>query len=222
VWLRVNSGPRRLEEVRALAGIPTLRGLVLAKTEDAEDVRGVADLLSSLGDEKTLLMPLIESPAAVLDATAIARAPRVHQLQIGEVDLAGELGFEPGDDESELWGIRTMIVLASAAAALHPPVGPVSRLIADTDAFLASTRRVRRQGFMGRACIHPAQVALVHDVFNPTEDEVADAASVVELLRTAEASGTGVVLDGTGRMVDPAVLKNAEMTLALAAKERGW
>ncbi|MET1374903.1 aldolase/citrate lyase family protein, partial [Staphylococcus aureus] len=35
-WVRVNDGPRRSQEVDALAGQPALTGLVLAKVRDAE------------------------------------------------------------------------------------------------------------------------------------------------------------------------------------------
>lgn len=216
LWVRVNSGPLREVDVEALADIPQLTGIILAKVEDAEDVIATGELLAAAGDTTTLLMPLIETASAVLAAHAIASAPRVHQLQIGEVDLTGETGIIPGEDESELAGIRTMIVLASTAAKINPPVGPVSRITSDMDAFEISTQRARRQGFMGRACIHPAQVPVAHAVFTPSDVEVAEAQSVIRLVEAAEAQGSGVVLDEAGRMVDPAVLHAAHRTLALA------
>ena len=140
----------------------------------------------------------------------------MQRLQIGEVDLTGELGVTPGADEVELVGIRTQVVLASAAAGIAPPVGPVSRITADPAALAVSTRRLRRLGFVGRACIHPAQIPVVHEVFTPTADEVEQARAVIALLDRAEAHGSGVVLDAEGRMVDAAVLHAARRTLALA------
>lgn len=217
LWVRVNSGPLRAVDVRALAGIPQLTGIILAKVEDADDVVSTGHLLAAAGDTTTLLMPLIETAAAVLSAREIASAPRVHQLQIGEVDLTGETGVIPGEDEMELAGIRTLIVLASAAAGINPPVGPVSRITHDMAAFEVSTQRVRRLGFMGRACIHPAQLPVAHLVFTPTAEEVTEARSVINLVELAEARGSGVVLDDAGRMVDPAVLHAARRTIALAA-----
>lgn len=216
LWVRVNSGDLRAVDVQALAGIAALTGIVLAKVEDAADVARTASLLADAGDTSTLLMPLIETAAAVLSAHEIASAPRVHQLQIGEVDLTGETGIIPGEDEAELAGLRTLIVLASTAAGINPPVGPVSRITADLAAFEVSTQRVQRQGFMGRACIHPAQLPVAHEVFTPTADDVAEAESVIALVDAAEAEGSGVVLDADGRLVDPAVLHAARRTLALA------
>ena len=196
-----------------------MTGLILAKVEGAAEVAAVAALLDERGDRDTLLMPMIETSSALLDAREIARGPRVHLLQVGEVDLAGEMALLPGDDEAELAGVRTLVVLASKASGLESPVGPVSRITRDLDAFRRSTELVRRQGFMGRACIHPAQVDVVHQVFTPTAEEVAEARAVLELVAQAEAEQSGVVLDSAGRLVDAAVLHSARRVLALA--ERG-
>ncbi|MFS3126865.1 HpcH/HpaI aldolase/citrate lyase family protein [Nocardioides sp. Bht2] len=221
IWVRINSGSRRRQEVRALAGVAALRGLAVAKAESEVELAEIDAELSAAGDHETLLMPLLESAAAVLAAPALAASARVCQLQIGEVDLAGDVGLEPGSDEAELAPLRAMAVLASAAAGIQPPPAPVSVITKDPDAFLTSTRQARRQGFVGRCCIHPAQVALVHEVFAPTEAEVAEAESVIALLAKAEAEGSGVVLDAAGRMIDAAVLRRARKILALHAQAVG-
>jgi citrate lyase subunit beta/citryl-CoA lyase len=218
LWVRVNSGALREADVAALAGCEALTGLVLAKAEDADEVGRVAALLTEHGDTTTRLSPLLETGAAILDAPAIARQERVHSRQIGEVDLAGDLGLEPGPDEAELAPARALVVMASAAAGLATPPGPVSPITRDLDAYRESTQRVRRQGFLGRACIHPAQVQVVHEVFNPTEAEVARAREVLELVDRAEARGAGVILDDAGRMIDPAVTRAAHRVLALAER----
>lgn len=218
VWVRVNPGPLREADVAALAGLPGLAGIALAKAESPADVEAVAAQLEAAGDTTTRLMPVVESAVAVLGAGAIAAGPRVHQMQIGEVDLAGDTGITPGEDEVELLAMRSMVVLASVAARIAPPVGPVSRITADPEALRRSTERVQRLGFVGRACIHPAQVPVVHDVFTPAGDEVEEARTVLRLLAEAEAAGSAVVLDAQGRLVDPAVLAGAQRTLALASR----
>ncbi|HZJ07400.1 MAG TPA: CoA ester lyase [Nocardioidaceae bacterium] len=218
LWVRINHDPLRLSDASALANIPAVTGLILAKVEGPGEVVAVGKLLDGLGDHDTLLMPMIETAKAVLSAAMIATRPRVHQLQIGEVDLTGETGIAPGHDESELASIRTMIVLASAAAQINPPLGAVSRITTDLPALEESTQRLRRQGFVGRACIHPAQIPVVHEVFTPSEDEVAEAESVIQYFAAREAEGRGVVLDSTGRLIDIAVLRGARKTLALVSK----
>lgn len=216
LWVRVNPGPRRLPEVRALAGQAALTGIVLAKTENAAEVATVAAATGA-----KLLMPMVETPGAVLDARALAACPRVRQLQIGEVDLAGEARLDVSEDETELAPYRALVVLGSAAAGIAPPPGPVSRDVRDLDRFAASTRRLLRQGFHGRACIHPAQVALVHDLMVPSPAQVAEAHETLALLADAESRGSGVVVDGNGRLVDTAVLHSARTVLSLADRARG-
>ncbi|MFB4309455.1 HpcH/HpaI aldolase/citrate lyase family protein [Actinomadura sp. GTD37] len=218
LWVRVNGGAAGDADVRALAGLPALTGLVLAKAGDAEHVAAVAGLLSGLGDTTTLLMPLLETAGAVLDVRGIARAPRVHRLQIGEVDLAADTGIDPGPDETELLFARSMTVLASADAGLHPPVGPVSAVTADPAALAESTERVRRQGFVGRACIHPAQIPVVHAAFTPSARQIAGAEDVLARFEAAAAAGSGVVLDAEGRLIDAAVIRLARRTLATAGR----
>lgn len=216
IWVRVNSGPLGETDLRALAGLPALTGVVLAKIQTAAEVAAAADLLAAAGDHDTRLMPMVETAAALLDSTAIASQERVYQLQIGEVDLAGELGLEPGADDAELAPIRSQVVVASAAAGCHPPVGPVSTITADPVALADSTRRLRRQGFAGRACIHPNQLPVVHQTYTPTVAEVHAARAVIALLDQTTAAGSGVVLDEGGRLVDAAVLRSAHRVLALA------
>jgi citrate lyase subunit beta/citryl-CoA lyase len=107
-------------------------------------------------------------------------------------------------------------VLASAAAGIDPPVGPVSTNFRDLDALRTSTEALARLGYVGRACIHPAQAAVVNEVFTPSEESVASARALVEAYDAAVAAGQGVFTDESGRMVDLAVVRQARRTLSLA------
>lgn len=218
VWVRINPGELMGADARALAGIPTLTGIALAKCDTVDELIAVDAILTAQGDASTRLMPLIETPRAVLGAEAIAAGPRVHQLQIGEVDLAAELGITTDDDAAEMAPYRAQVVLASAAAGIAPPVGAVSRITADPDQLGRSTAALKRQGFIGRACIHPAQIPVVHECFTPTPEEVAEAREVLAVLEDTETRGSGVALDNAGRLIDLAVLRGARNTLALAAR----
>lgn len=213
IWVRVNSGERREEDVRALARWPALTGICLAKVDGPDELVEIAGLLDSLGSPARLV-PLLESATAVLDARRIAAAPRVSRLQVGEADLSAELGVRMGEDERELLWVRSQIVLVSAAAGLDPPLGPVSTEFRDLDRLRISSAALRRLGYAGRACIHPAQLAIVHEVFTPSVEEVERARDVVR--RFEAAASSGVVLDADGRMVDEAVVHQARRTLATA------
>ena len=219
VWVRVNPPPR-LEADLAAVVQPGVVGICVPKVGSADDLRLLGDRLDELEPAAGLLpgsvrvMPLLESAAAVLDARAVAAAPRVAQVAIGEVDLQSELGLEPGHDERELLAARSHVVLASSAAGVGAPMGSVSTEFRDLDRFRRSTEALRRLGFGSRAAIHPAQVLVINEVFTPSEEEVAAAARLVEQHEAATREGTGAFVDDAGRMVDEAVVRSARRTLA--------
>jgi citrate lyase subunit beta/citryl-CoA lyase len=221
VWVRINPGSAGNEDAAAVVG-PRLTGVMAAKTESATDIVSLdaallrAEAASGLPAGQMAVVPLLESAAAVLAAAEIARAPRVRRLQVGEADLKADIGVTPADAELELLHVRSHIVLVSAACGLEPPVGPVSTNFRDLERLRASTRALARLGFVGRACIHPAQIPVVNDVFTPTPAEVERARALIARFDRAVAEGDGVVLDDTGRMVDEAVVRQAHRLLARA------
>ncbi|MEC3957736.1 CoA ester lyase [Nocardia sp. CDC153] len=217
VWVRVN--PEDVEaDLRAVA-LPAVTAVCLAKTDAPRQVRAAAAILDACepGPARIEICPLLESAAAILDARAIAAAPRVARLQLGEADLCADTGIEPGADRGELLAVRTQVVLASAAAGIAPPLGPVSTDFRDLDALRGSTESLARLGFQGRACIHPAQVPVVNAVFTPTEAEVVRARDLVSRFDSAPG---GIVFDERGRMVDRAVVRRARRLLAELSDER--
>ncbi|MGH2828863.1 MAG: HpcH/HpaI aldolase/citrate lyase family protein, partial [Actinomycetota bacterium] len=206
VWVRVNGGELLIEDARAVAGAP-VDGIYVPKAT----VESLERMDAILDARDVPLTALVESAAGVLEARDIAAHPRVARLAIGEADLCGELGIVSGDDAREMIPMRMQVVLASAAAGLEPPVGPVSTDFRDLDALRASTESIRRMGFGGRAAIHPAQVAPINDAFTPSEEEVAAAR---RLLERFEAAGGGVTTGEDGRMIDEAFVRAARRTLA--------
>jgi citrate lyase subunit beta / citryl-CoA lyase len=213
IWVRINPGPRGLEDLGAVA-VPAVTGVCVAK---AETRVGLAAIDAALVEAPWIaLSPILESAAAVLGARALADLPRVVRLQLGEADLRADLGVDPGPEELELLWARSQVVLASAAAGIGPPLGPVSTEIRDLAALRRSTEALRRLGFHGRACVHPAQLPAVNEVFTPSAEELARARALVERF---ERSSSGVVLDERGRMVDEAVIRQARRVLATHAAE---
>lgn len=221
IWVRVNPGPLGVEDVAAVVA-PGLRGVMVAKAESRADLDAIDDELGKAEAREGLdagsvgVVPLLESAAAVLEARAIAAAPRVVRLQVGEADLAADLGLGEDADDADWAPIRSQVVLVSAAAGISAPVAPVSTDFRDLERFAASTRALARRGYVGRACIHPAQVGVVNDVFTPSEDSLARARALVEVFDQAVAEGRGVVVGPDGRMVDEAVVRRARSVIALA------
>lgn len=209
IWVRVNR--RQPAEVLALAGCARLTGLCLAKVESADEIDAV-----HVAAPRLRLAPLIESATGLVHLDAIAAAPAVAWLHLGEIDLAADLRITPRDG-SELDPYRAMVVLASRRAGLPPPPAPVSPELRNMEAFGASTQRMLDRGFQGRACIHPDQVAVVNSLCTP------DAATVErarKLLAAAE-QADGAFRGADGQMVDAALLRRASQLLAAFRCERG-
>lgn len=204
-WVRVNAPPYLEEDLAAVVGLPSLAGIVVAKSDDA-------DLLGQLPTHLPL-QPLIESARALAALSAIASTAGVERLQLGEADLSADLGTSFDHADYVLGPVRLQIVVTSAAAGIEPPVGPVSTNFRDLEAFERSTVALAQLGFGSRAVIHPAQVEVVNRVFTPSPADVDAANNVLQL---AVESSTGIFLDPDGRMVDEAVLRSARRVLGRA------
>lgn len=155
---------------------------------------------------------LVESATGVMDLVALSRHPAVERLALGEADLRADLGLGEHADHA-LWPIRTQLVVASRAAQLEPPVGPVATDWKDLESLRRTSVLLRAAGFGGRSAIHPDQVATIAGVFRPSPDEVAAARRIIEIHEAAVASGHGVSIDDRGRMIDEAVVRSARRVL---------
>ena len=228
--VRINWGDLGIEDLRTL--IPccgsNIAAVYVPKVSTVDELvrvdaeLGVLERRSGLAPGSVTVVALLETARGILDARLIAEAPRVRRLAIGEADLCADLGIEltPGD-EREMLTARAALVLASAAAGIEPPVGPVSTDFRDLDALRTSTEHLRRMGFRGRSCIHPAQVGIVNEVFTPTGPEVERAERLVRLYDRAVAAGQGVIADDDAKMIDEAVVRTARRVVAQHAHLNG-
>jgi len=194
------------DQVADLAALTEISpAVMLAKAESASDVEAVTATLGP-GAE---VVALVESARGLFDASAIAAAPGVRRMALGNVDLASELGVEP-DDRTALLAARSMLVLASSAAGLTGPVDGVTTIIDHVDLIRSDAGHAASMGFRGKLCIHPRQVAAAVEGFAPTAAQVAWAERV---LATGSRSGARAV---DGAMVDRPVEVRARDVLRRA------
>ena len=175
---------------------------MIAKAESPEIVWKVA------AATEAPVIPLIETAVGVLNAPRIAATPGVARVAFGAIDFAAELGVDP-DDREALLNARSTLVLASAAARVASPVDGVTTALRDAEKLTDDVGYAARIGLRGKLCIHPSQVAAVHDRLAPTDDQVAWARRIVDATR---ADGSAVAVDG--HMVDPPVVARAQQILA--------
>lgn len=185
-----------------------LAGVFIAKAETREHVESAAKIGLPIG-------LFVETARAVLSLESLVDHPLVRTIHLGEADLAADTGLRPGRDDAELAWARSRVVFVSAAARLEPPVAPVSTEVNDMEDFRMSTERTARQGFLGRACIHPRQVTVANRVFTPSAAEVESArALLAQFAQSVEIGRGALIVDG--KMVDEAVVRAARRIVASA------
>ena len=178
-----------------------LLGIMLPKTETADEVEAVSRLLG------VPVIPLLETAAGVVNANEIARAEGVSRLAFGAVDFARDLdATEPAVFDFA----RAQIVMASRAAGLDAPIDSPCVSIDDASVISAESHRAAGFGFTGKMCIHPKQIAHVAAGFAPTEQQIAWAQRVVAL------DGGAAQLDG--EMIDKPVVDRAKRILERGGK----
>ena len=212
VWVRINPGAERELDVRAVAGCagahrPRGRQDRVGRRSWSSSTRCSPSWARTCGSSRCW-----RAPTRSCRARDIAAAPRVQRLQIGEADLRADVGVTAGPDERELLFARARSSSPRPRPGIAPPIAPVSAEFRDLDAFRASTEAAARLGFVGRACIHPAQVAVVNEVFTPSAEQVEKATALLARFDGADAVG----VDDDGHFVDEAVLRQARLVLARA------
>ena len=213
IWVRVNNRPELLEdELAAVGGLARLTGISLPKVEDV----GVLDRIDEMLPDRVGVLSLIESASGVTAAHDIATHRRVQRLGLGEADLIADMKMNPGPDRVELISIRVNLVVASAAAKIDQPVGPVFVDIGDEQGLERSSEQLRRLGFGGRSAVHPNQLDIINRVFTPTVLEVEQAEHLVRSVAEHAERGKALFVDDQGKMVDEAVVRSARHVIDVA------
>src|SRR5439155_11249061 len=219
IWVRVHpsSSPQMPEDLASLP-LHQVDAVVLPKVGGAHDLVACRTaILAAKGPPDLPLVPIIESAAGVLNVTDIARSAEVLCLAFGRFDLSADLGIDPDAGSPALATARAAIVLASAAAGLHPGLDSPWLNIQDLEGLRTAALRARSDGFGGMLIIHPSHVETVNQVFSPTADEVTWARGIVASAGEAEAAGRGAYARD-GQMVDEAVVRRARRILNSAQR----
>jgi (3S)-malyl-CoA thioesterase len=155
---------------------------------------------------------MIETPAGVLAATAIAAAPGLRGLIAGTNDLAAALRVSEGADRAGLAMVLQTIVLAARAAGVVALDGVWNRLD-DPEGLARQCREGRAFGFDGKTLIHPDQIEPANRAFGPTAAEIDEAEAIV-------AAATGGAERIRGRMIEAMHVDTARRLLDLAGLSR--
>lgn len=188
-----------LQAVRAAA-------VMLPKTEDPVQLATVREAVPTCR-----VLALIESARGVAMAHEVAKAEGVACLVFGTLDYALDLDIDISNDSEGLVYAAGALAVASRAANLPAPVAGVTPQLDDEQRLVADLAWARRHGFGAKLCIHPKQIAPIHNALRPAPQAIEWARRVL----AADAASPGAAqLDG--RMIDRPVVLQAQRTLQRA------
>ncbi|MFH1011371.1 MAG: aldolase/citrate lyase family protein [bacterium] len=217
--VRINQVPAGLDDLDWILS-SNVHVILIPKVEKAEQVCEVDARIQSLRKAEPIaspvyLMPIIESAMGAIWAYEIAAASENNvALALGLEDYTADIGTQRTLDGKESFWMRSVVVNAARAAGIQP-IDTVFSDVADMEGLKTSVKEAKALGFDGKGCIHPRQIAPIHEAFAPDEVEITKAKSIVLAFEKAQSEGLGVVSLGS-KMIDPPVVKRALKTVELA------
>jgi citrate lyase subunit beta/citryl-CoA lyase len=214
VTIRVNGiGTQWHDDDMVAASQAGPAAIVVPKVGSAAEVRQLVAAMEKAGAPyHTALWAMVETPGAILDALAIARASeRLGAFVLGTNDLVKELYAEHVPGRAPILPSLHTALLAGRAAGIAVIDG-VYNDVKDTDGFLAECEQGRQMGFDGKTLIHPGQVEGANAAFAPSEQAVEDARGLVAAWEDGQGAG---VVTYNGRMVESLHVESARRTLSV-------
>ena len=217
--VRINQLPLGLEDLDEI--VPESPDLILIpKVESPSQVVEASQRIAAIkGDygitRQIWLMPILESALGIENAFAIATASdKIAALTIGLEDYTADLGVVKTATGTESLFARQRVVNAAHAAGVQA-IDSVFGDVGDMEGLRAWGLNSRSLGFEGLGCVHPSQIAVIHEAFAPTSVEIERAKKIVAAYDEAQAKGLGVVSLGS-KMIDAPVVQRALKLMARA------
>jgi citrate lyase subunit beta/citryl-CoA lyase len=202
-------------------------GIVLPKTVGGADVAHLGAKLAvreaefGLADGATRILAIATENAAGVFAlgTFAGASHRLMGLTWGGEDLSADLGAETNRGEdgayTDPYRLARSLTLLGAAAAGVNAIDSVFTNFRDEAGLGAECRAARRDGFVAKMAIHPAQVPVINEAFTPSPEAIERAKAVIEAFKANPGAG---VVGVDGEMLDRPHLLRAERLLRRAGK----
>ena len=215
--VRINSIRERfgIEDVGAILATQTPPpALMMPKVRTPDEVKQLDGLLTEAGHD-TALHVIIETNEGLEAAYEIAHcSKRIAALFFGGVDMAAELrcknAWEP------LLYARSRVVHAAASAGLDVIDVPYLDLD-DTTGMRVEAQQARELGFAGKGAVHPKQIAVLNEVFTPSQDQIDRARRIIDEFEAADMGL--VVIDG--KLIEKPVLREMYRIVAISERMNG-
>jgi citrate lyase subunit beta / citryl-CoA lyase len=227
VCVRVNAwdSPWTVYDVTEVVGAAgeRLDVVMLPKAQSAADVVALDHVLTQV--ERHAGLPIghvgievqIETARGLIEVEAIcAASPRLETVIFGPADFSASIempvltgGVEiPGYPGDHFHYVFAKLLMAGRANGLQVIDGPYLK-IRDVDGLRAYAARTQLLGYDGKWALHPDQVAVLNEVYSPTQEQFDRAYAILEAYRAAtDEERRGAVMFGD-EMIDEASRKMA-------------
>lgn len=157
------------------------------------------------------LLPIIETPEAVLTMKEVGEFSNVVGMLLGGEDLTANMEIIRTESDVELKYARHKLVMVCAYLNIDSIDTPFTDTMNETGLENAA-KESKEIGMRARSSIHPNQVPIINDVFKPSASEIEFAKKV---LKASELNDTGV-FSVDGKMVDLPIIIRAKNILKKA------
>jgi citrate lyase beta subunit len=199
-------------------------GVVMPKVENLQQVRKVSDRIEAAELKHGWLMNSIrliadvETARGMLALAEIASHPRLDALIFGAEDYAVSIAAQRSPAGWEVFTARSLVVMHARAFGLQA-IDMICTDFRDHDLLRQESTFGQQMGYSGKQVIHPAQVAVVQEIFTPGEAELAAAHQLLDAFELQNVEGRAAfAVDG--RMVDTPMSKSARALLEQAEQIR--
>lgn len=223
-WVRINRSAHLYDFDDILAVVsPMVEGVVISKPCGPEDIHTISSMLAEaeyragMTVGHTRVIPLLETARSLQFAYEIAlceRVPAIVGATAKNADVARALNTVWSLEGRETLYLKSRIVMAARAAG-KLPIGGVWQQVHDIEGLRSFSERDRELGMSGELLLHPSNVAIVNQLFSPSDEEIAFYEGMIAALEAAQAEGrASCIYDG--EHIDIAHVKTAKEVIELA------
>lgn len=226
LFVRINDLSSGLADDDLATIMPSLpAGILLPKSNSGKDVTrlsvklNVHEAQAGLAEGVTQIIAIItETAIGTLSAATYPDASkRLIGLSWGAEDLSAVIGATAVRNEAGLYTdvfrmARALTILGASAA----DVAAIDTVYIDyrnEEGLVRECNEAARDGFTAKLAIHPAQVAIINQIFTPSAEAVNQAERIIAAFAAEPSAG---VIGIDGRMFDRPHLKRAERLITRA------
>jgi citrate lyase subunit beta/citryl-CoA lyase len=202
-----------LQDVIELTKAP-IDGFLLSKTNSADDVKYLDNLLSSIERERKSskrlkIIPILESALSIVNINEISVAsPRLIALGYGSEDFVSDIqGVRDFHTNASIDYARKLVPIVARARGLEA-IDAAYIHIHDLDNLETHANEGKVLGYTGMWVLHPKQNELVNTIYSPTAEEYQDAKEFLMLYEEAKRQNKGVAIVN-GKFVGPPLVTKA-------------